>query len=59
MVEKAAKLAAGGKNPFVDPEGYRAYITEREKAFLDELEVQKKAASAAATQSPNAAPKQP
>jgi metallo-beta-lactamase class B len=30
-----------GKNPFVDPAGYRAYIDEREKAFRATLEEQK------------------
>jgi metallo-beta-lactamase class B len=31
-----------GENPFVDPQGYRAYIDEREKAFRAELDKQKK-----------------
>ena len=37
--DMAAKYAAVGKgsvNPFVDPQGYRAYVADREKAFLRE-----------------------
>jgi metallo-beta-lactamase class B len=30
------------KNPFVDPEGYRKYVAEKEKAFRDTLAAQKK-----------------
>ncbi|HEV8544364.1 MAG TPA: subclass B3 metallo-beta-lactamase [Verrucomicrobiae bacterium] len=42
MEEKYAKLKANGSsNPFVDPQGYRAYIEEREKAYLDILKKQK------------------
>ncbi len=36
MIAKYAKLAAGG-NPFVDPDGYKAYVAEREGAFRAEL----------------------
>lgn len=32
---------AGAINPFVDPEGYKAYVNEREQAFLKEWEKQK------------------
>jgi metallo-beta-lactamase class B len=38
---KSAKLQAGGPNPFVDPEGYQAYITERQDHFRKEWERQK------------------
>jgi metallo-beta-lactamase class B len=31
--ERSRTEAGAGKNPFVDPEGYRAYIDEKEKAF--------------------------
>jgi metallo-beta-lactamase class B len=37
MVEKYARWKAGDKNAFVDPEGYRAYIADREQAFEAEL----------------------
>jgi len=33
-------LVAGGTNPFIDPEGYRAYVEDREKAFRTELKKQ-------------------
>lgn len=38
--EKARKGGAG--NPWIDPEGYRAYIADREKAYLENLAKQKK-----------------
>jgi metallo-beta-lactamase class B len=37
MTQKHAKLAAGGPNPYVDPEGYKALIDSSEKAFNDRL----------------------
>ena len=37
MVEKVRRMRAGGRNPFVDPAGYRAYVAEREGAFRREL----------------------
>jgi metallo-beta-lactamase class B len=43
MLAKHARLAAGGANPFVDPEGYKAFVAEKEKAFADKLAEQKKA----------------
>ena len=43
MVDKYARLAKGEKtNPFVDPAGYKAYIQNREKTYLDELAKQSK-----------------
>jgi metallo-beta-lactamase class B len=36
MKAKYEKLKAGGANPFIDPDGYRAYVTEREGAFRKE-----------------------
>ena len=39
---KAKKLRAGaGPNPFVDPNGYRSFIAENEKAFEEKLKTQK------------------
>jgi metallo-beta-lactamase class B len=38
--EKYAKLKAGGSNPFIDPQGYREYIADRERAFRAELKKQ-------------------
>jgi metallo-beta-lactamase class B len=43
MEAKYARLKAGGSNPFIDPAGYRAYLTERQHAFEAELAKQKAA----------------
>ncbi len=40
MLAKYPKLQAGGANPFIDPAGYKAYVAEREQAFLRELKKQ-------------------
>jgi metallo-beta-lactamase class B len=37
LKDKLPKMTAGGANPFVDPEGYKAYVAEREQAFEKEL----------------------
>ena len=37
MVAKFARIKAGGPNPFIDPQGYKAYVADREQAFLAEL----------------------
>jgi metallo-beta-lactamase class B len=37
-------LKAGEANPYVDPEGYKNYVAEREQAFLSELQKQSAAA---------------
>ncbi len=37
MTAKVARMKQGGPNVFVDPEGYRAYVAEREQAFRTEL----------------------
>jgi len=36
MLAKYDKMKAGGPNPFIDPEGYKAYISEREATFRKE-----------------------
>jgi len=41
MLEKYERQAKEGGNPFIDPEGYKKYVSDREKAFLKELEKQK------------------
>jgi len=43
MESKFARLNQGGPNPFVDPAGYRSYVTEREQAFRGELKTQSEA----------------
>jgi len=44
MEEKFAKVKQGGTNPFIDPDGYKQYVAEREKTFRSELEKQTAAA---------------
>jgi len=44
MEAKYARIRAGGPNPFIDPTGYHAYLTERRHAFEAEWERQKAAA---------------
>jgi metallo-beta-lactamase class B len=38
---KYPKMQPGAANPFIDPEGYKAYIAERENTFLKEWDRQK------------------
>jgi metallo-beta-lactamase class B len=40
MTAKYARLQPGAANPFIDPDGYRKYVAERERAFRDELKKQ-------------------
>jgi metallo-beta-lactamase class B len=40
MEEKFARVKEGGPNPFVDPEGYKSYVAEREQAFRAEWKKQ-------------------
>ena len=44
MESKYARLNAGGANPYVDPEGYKNYVMDREQTFLSELQKQTAAA---------------
>ena len=37
MEAKYARMKEGGPNPFIDPEGYKSYVAEREQTFLAEL----------------------
>jgi len=41
MEEKFSRLLKAGSNRWVDPEGYKAYVAEREQAFRKKLEEQK------------------
>jgi metallo-beta-lactamase class B len=43
LPEKYAQLEKGGKNPFIDPEGFKAHLDRQEKNFNARLEEQKKA----------------
>lgn len=40
MEEKVNRMKVGGANPFIDPQGYRAYVADREQAFRAELQKQ-------------------
>jgi metallo-beta-lactamase class B len=42
MDQKFARLKPDGPNVFIDPEGYRTYVAEREQAFRKELANQKR-----------------
>jgi len=44
LEQKYAKLSAGVTNPYIDPEGYKNYVADREQAFLSELQKQTAAA---------------
>jgi metallo-beta-lactamase class B len=46
MKAKYPRMTAGGANPFVDAEGYKAYVVEREGAFRKELARQQAAKTA-------------
>jgi metallo-beta-lactamase class B len=41
LKEKYKRMNAGSVNPFIDPAGYKAYVTERRGAFRKEWERQK------------------
>ena len=43
MEAKVARMKDGSPNPFIDPAGYKSYITEREQAFRRELAKQQSA----------------
>ena len=44
METKYARMKPGGPNPFIDPDGYHAYLAERQRAFQAEWDKQKAAA---------------
>jgi metallo-beta-lactamase class B len=44
MEAKFARMKEGEPNPFIDPDGYKSYIAEREQTFLAELAKQTAAA---------------
>jgi len=47
MIEKYDRAQKGAEaNPFVDPEGYRAYVAKKERAFRDALAGQERAKAA-------------
>ena len=44
MEAKYTRIKAGAPNPFIDPDGYHAYLSERQRAFQAEWDKQKAAA---------------
>ena len=44
MTAKYARMKEGAANPFIDPQGYKDYVAEREGAFVAELKKQAAAA---------------
>jgi metallo-beta-lactamase class B len=44
MEEKYARMKPGSPNPFVDPEGYKTFVAQKEREFRDELAKQKASA---------------
>jgi metallo-beta-lactamase class B len=46
LVEKYPRLKPGSPNPFIDPDGYKKYVAQKEKDFYAELAKQKSAAAA-------------
>jgi metallo-beta-lactamase class B len=47
LLAKRARMRPGAANPFIDPEGYRKFVAEKEQAFTRELTTQKSSAAAA------------
>jgi metallo-beta-lactamase class B len=45
LSDKFPRLKTGGANPFIDPEGYRKYVEDREAAFREELKKQSRASN--------------
>ncbi|MEP6715449.1 MAG: subclass B3 metallo-beta-lactamase [Terriglobia bacterium] len=43
MLQKYASITPGGANPFIDPDGYKKYVAERERSFRAALDRQTKA----------------
>jgi metallo-beta-lactamase class B len=43
METKYARVNVGTPSPFIDPEGYKKYVAEREQTFRAELAKQKAA----------------
>jgi metallo-beta-lactamase class B len=41
MAEKFARVKAGGPNPFIDPQGYKNFVAQREQTFLADLAAQR------------------
>ncbi|MEO8870490.1 MAG: subclass B3 metallo-beta-lactamase [Granulicella sp.] len=51
MLDKYARMKAGSANPFIDPQGYKSFVDEREQVYRTELA--KQTASAHSPSSPS------
>lgn len=47
LLEKYPRFKEGNPNPFIDPEGYKKYVAQKEKDFYAELKKQEEATRAA------------
>ena len=45
MEAKYARMKAGGRNPLIDPDGYKAFVAQKEQDFRTELSKQQAALS--------------
>jgi len=45
MEDKVARMKEGARNPLIDPEGYKAFVSQKEQEFRTELAKQKRALS--------------
>ena len=45
MEEKYPRMKAGSPNPFIDPDGYKAFVAQKERDFREELAKQKASAT--------------
>jgi metallo-beta-lactamase class B len=45
MEDKVARMKEGGRNPLIDPEGFKAFVAQKEQEFRTELAKQKAALS--------------
>ena len=52
LESKYARLKAGALTPFIDPEGYKRYVADREQAFLKELARQRGGKQAGVSDTP-------
>ncbi len=56
LQQKYARWKAGDRNAFIDPQGYRSYIDDRERAFAAELKRQSKPKQARPHPQPHSRP---
>ena len=44
MIDKYPKLKPGAPNPFIDPDGYKKFVAQKDQEFRQELDKQTAAA---------------